>query len=127
VHQKICKRLGWLAVALQLGGCAVGYVPPADGRVSVIDLVMFGSLYVNKSVTSYGHLMVEPAGPGATLFFHADHATRRGERFALPVAFPVDADRNRITACHGKEVLLRGNVIKTPAGYVLNSGADIVC
>lgn len=127
VHRTILKRLGLLAVMVQLGACAVGYIPPADGRVSVIDLVMFGSLYVNKSVTSYGHLIVDPAGAGATLYFHADHATRRGERFAMPVAFPVDADRSRITACHGKEVLPRGNVSKTPAGYVLNSGADIVC
>jgi hypothetical protein len=110
-----------------LSGCVTGYIPPADGRVSVIDLVMFGGMYVTKSVTSYGHLMVDPAGPGATLFFHADHATRRGERFAVPVAFPVDAERSKITACHGKEVLLRGTVSKTPAGYVLNSGADIVC
>ncbi len=115
------------ALLLLLTACVPGYVPVADGRVSVIDLVMFGNLYVNKSITSYGHLMVDPAGPGATLFFHADHATRRGERFALPVAFPVDSDRERIKACHGKEVLLRGSISKTPAGHVLNSGADIVC
>ena len=114
-------------LVLLLAGCVPGYLPVADGRVSVIDLVMFGNLYVNKSVTSYGHLMVDPAGPGATLFFHADHATRRGERFALPVAFPVDADRERIKACHGKEVLLRGNLTRAPAGSVQTSGADIVC
>lgn len=123
IHRGLVTSIG----VLLLSACATGYVPPADGRVSVIDLVMFGSLYVNKTVTSYGHLMVDPAGPGATLFFHADHATRRGERFALPVAFPVDADRTRIQACHGKEVLLRGTISKTPAGHVLNSGADIVC
>lgn len=122
-HRGLLSSLG----VLLLSACATGYVPPADGRVSVIDLVMFGNLYVNRTVTSYGHLMVDPAGPGATLFFHADHATRRGERFALPVAFPADADRARIQACHGKEVLLRGTIVRTPAGHVLDSGADIVC
>jgi len=115
-----------IPLLLTLTACAVQYVPPPDGRVSVIDLVMFGNLYVNRSVTSYGHLQVDPAG-AATLFFHADHAARRGERFALPIIFPADADKARIAGCNAREVLVRGTLTKTPAGYALNSGGDVVC
>ena len=121
------RRIGICSIAFLLNGCALQYVPPADGRVSVIDLMMFSSLYVNKTITSYGHLVVDPAGSAATLFFHADHAARRGERFALPITFTPDVDEKKLKGCSGQEVLMRGIVTKTPAGISLQSGNDFVC
>jgi|GEM_PF-2274880 len=125
--QSTLRRIGIASAAFLLSGCALQYVPPADGRVSVIDLVMFGNLYVNKTVTSYGHLVVDPAGSAATLFFHADHAARRGERFALPITLTDDVDPKKLRSCNGQEVLMRGVITKTPAGISLQSGNDFVC
>ena len=124
---KTLRRIGICSIAFLLNGCALQYVPPADGRVSVIDLMMFSNLYVNKTITSYGHLVVDPAGSAATLFFHADHAARRGERFALPITFTSDVDAKKLKGCSGQEVLMRGIVTKTPAGISLQSGNDFVC
>ncbi len=124
---KTLGRIGIFSIAFLLNGCALQYVPPADGCVSVIDLMMFSNLYVNKTITSYGHLVVDPAGSAATLFFHADHAARRGERFALPITFTSDVDEKKLKGCSGQEVLMRGVVTKTPAGISLQSGNDFVC
>lgn len=124
---KTLRRIGIFCVAFLWSGCALQYIPPADGRVSVIDLIMFGNLYVNKSVTSYGHLVVDPADDSATLFFHADHAARRGERFALPITFTPDVDEKKLSGCNGQEVLMRGLIAKTPTGISLQSGNDFVC
>ena len=124
---KTLGRIGIFSIAFLLNGCALQYVPPADGRVSVIDLMMFSNLYVNKTITSYGHLVVDPAGSAATLFYHADHAARRGERFALPITFTSDVDEKKLKGCSGQEVLMRGVVTKTPAGISLQSGNDFVC
>ncbi len=116
-----------VSVVFLLSSCAVQYVPPADGRVSVIDLIMFGNLYVNRTITSYGHLVVDPAGDAATLFFHADHAARRGERFALPVTLTDEVDAGKLRGCNGQEVLMRGLIMKTADGISLQSGNDFVC
>lgn len=126
MHKTPC-RIWLFSLTLLLTGCALQYTPPADGRVSVIDLIMFGSQYVNKTVTSYGHLVVDPAGGAATLFFHADHAARRGERFALPITFTPDVDEKKLDSCNGQEVLMRGVIMKTTAGISLQSGNDFVC
>ena len=121
------RPIGLLFVTWLLTACATQYVPPADGRVSVIDLVMFGNIFVNKSVTSYGHLVADPDTGTATLFYHADHAARRGERFAVPVTFSEDLDPEKLKGCSGHEVLIRGTLTKTPEGISLLSGNDFIC
>ncbi|MCP5181226.1 MAG: hypothetical protein H6993_18960 [Pseudomonadales bacterium] len=122
--QRLGRHLFWLLLPV---ACTQQYVPPADGRVSVIDLVMFPSAYEEKSVASYGYLTLDPTNGGGTLFFQKDHAARRGERFALPVQFTPDADRTRVERCNGQEVLMRGTLTRTATGHALVSGSDLVC
>ncbi len=111
-----------IALALTCAGCQTAYVPAADGRVSVIDLVMFPTSYAQQEVLTHGYLQWRDGL--ARLYFDANHMARHNTRLAIDVDV---AGPDQASACAGREVLVRGVMTRTTDGWAIRTEDGIVC
>ncbi len=111
-----------LAFILACAGCQTAYVPAADGRVSVIDLVMFPASYADQEVLTHGYLQWQDGV--AHLYFDANHMARHSTRLVIGVEV---ATADQAEACAGREVLVRGVMTRGVDGWAIRTEDGIVC
>ncbi len=115
-------RLLLLAFVLTCAGCQTAYVPATDGRVSVIDLVMFPASYESQEVLTHGYLQWQDGA--ARLYFDANHMARHNTRLVIDLDV-TSADQ--ADTCAGREVLVRGVMTRTADGWTIRTEDGIVC